>query len=243
MEEVESFENHREESRVYIETLRNEELLNNSELVNNVAETYTEIFNAKGDFEWGEDWKKSEVIELLEHSMSQPDSINLLNVMIDKERENPVVGFSIGHIGPSAKAFTKELLPKDIPTNERGTVWDGLQKRLDARTQGKNILYTQELGIIKTYRSGSSRVASVVRPLFEHAIDTGVEINTFWTSKKSKMYFLSRIIDSEVIYPFQDEQKNIFMASDAVKTLGILDLNEDEINHLLRNNYEWRTNK
>lgn len=205
-----------------------------AEQIKNLTRTYREIFNAKGDFEWGENWTEEEAQKLLEESLSNRDSEDILVTYQDEARDNPIVGFSLGHIGAIEGAIQEQYLPKDLTEAERHEAMGEIAKRLKLRSGDSPILYAQELGIMKDYRSGSKRVADLIAPMLQKAVEHSANATTFWTSRRSKFYFLSKLAEGTEIFRFNDTQDNVLFSVDTARTLSLLEMSEDEINNLLR---------
>ncbi len=208
--------------------------LKNEEMVNRLAQTYVDVFNAQGEFEWGEDWGINDAKGLIQESLSQRDSKNFVTIMEDGVGGD-ISGFSLAHIGFPEKVLLSNQMPKDLNLDQRLKAVEEIRKGIAAfNGEQEPILYSQDLGIIRDQRSGSKRVAQLMEPMFSLAISENAHVGTFWTSTKSRLYLLSKIVDTKELFRFEDMKDNVFLALDTAEIVPILRESEERINQLLR---------
>jgi hypothetical protein len=205
-----------------------------------LVKAYMEAFNATGDFEWGEDWNIDETKFFLQECLIQKNCKNIVNIFFDnQDKKIQVAAFGIGHVGRLEDVIVANQLPKDLSLKQKDKICLQIKDRL-LGTINTQALYIQDLAILKKYRSGSQRILDLISPIVTAALKQQALNTFFWTSKKSRLYFLIGILNPNEIFRFEDAQDNILLKVSTDSMLSMILKGEREINELLRKN-TWKS--
>ena len=122
-------------------------------------------------------------------------------ILIKETGTNRVVGFAWGVI-TSLENIVERVLLSSCQKREKGIleIIDKLRNSLFFLEDKQNILFGDEMAILKEFRKGIKPLAELVRMLFEHGVEHNCYQLIFWSSKKSSICKLAIKVGFQKIY-------------------------------------------
>jgi hypothetical protein len=118
-----------------------------------------------------------------------------------KAGTNHVVGFAWGVI-TSLENIVERILSSSCQKREKGIlkIMNELRNPLNSLEDKQNILFGDEMAILKEFRKGIEPLAGLVRMLFEHGVEYNCHQFIFWSSKRSSICKLAIKVGFQKIY-------------------------------------------
>lgn len=132
-------------------------------------------------------------------------------ILMKEARTNHVVGFTWGVI-TSLENIVERILSSSCQKREKGIleIIDKLRNSLNFLEDKQNILFGDEMAILKEFRKGIKPLAGLVRMLFEHGVENNCYQIIFWSSKGSSICKLAIKVGFQKIYESNNETTFLF---------------------------------
>jgi len=133
--------------------------------------------------------------------LTPSDNENPICILMKEAGTNHVVGFFWGVI-TSLENIVERILLSSCQKREKGImkIIDELKNSLNSLDDKQNILFGDEIAILKEFRKGIEPLAGLARMFFEHGIEYDCHQLVFWSSKESSICKLAIRIGFQKIY-------------------------------------------
>ncbi len=161
-------------------------------ILEDLGRTYAQIFT---DPMWGEAWEPEEAIEKIQKEIV-PQRPSVLSYMIG-DAQDPIAGFCWGAVITAGQI-------EEEATSALGVKPEGLEEAL--RKKGAfQVFYYHEVALLKHFRGGFEPLKYLLRPGLELACEENVKGSMFWSSPKSKIVPLTRMLGYGEIFRTQNQ--------------------------------------
>jgi len=174
-------------------------VISNEKIRRDLTECYRLLFSQAP---WFEEWKEEEVMKKFDEETSHPLSFS---VIMKGDAEFPIAGFSWGSIIDLEEIAKRISYALSINYNESlEKITEYLRKR-----KVDKILFFDELGILRGFRGGTDPLRFLTLKGFEKARKVGVKKAIFWSSKKSKIVPVMKMMGFEEIAKIKAKNREI----------------------------------
>lgn len=173
-----------------------------ADILKEVIHCYQELFSKPP---WNERWETRIVKEKLIRELRKDHSF--LTIMFGDE-EFPIAGFSWGAIIKRKTIAERIAFALSTSITKNNYFFSKLEKYLKKRKIDR-VLYFDELGILKKFRSGTNPLKFLTIGGFEKARKEGIKQAIFWSTPQSKIVPIMKMMGFEEIAKIKVGKKEI----------------------------------